>query len=163
MVVTSGADDIVSGSVDWLRSQQSCLDAVDIFNIGGKLTPGIFQYRLWVRMEGSEKTSVVIAHDGGWAAPNIYNTMRFPRLLLNVWADPLRDAQKNNIDPAVQRRAQNVFDVFDQQLHRTAGADVMWGTLRILSCVRLTEPTVIEVPDGDGLIRLQAYYAVTQG
>lgn len=163
MTVTFAGDDIVTGATAWLRSIPECVAAVDTFNISGKISPGIFGYRLWTRMEGSESTAVVIAHDGGWAAPNLYNTMRFPRLLLNVWADPRRDEQRNNVDPLVQQRVNGCFEVFDKALHRTAGAEVYWGSLRVLSCVRLTEPIIVDVSDGDGLVRLQAYYAVTQG
>lgn len=158
-------DDIVTGAVTYLLADPTCLGAVDVFNIGGRPAPGIFAYRLALPnlMEGSSNTAVVLAHDGGWAAPNLYNTLRFPRLLLNVWADPIRDAQKNNIDPLVQRRANACFETFDKVLHRCAGGDTRFGTLRVLDIVRLTEPTILDVPDGDGLVRLQAYYAVTQG
>lgn len=154
-------DDIVTGAVSYLLSMPQCLGAVDSFNIGGRPAPGIFAYRLSTVMEGSSATSVVIAHDGGWAAPNLTNTLRFPRLLLNVWADPIRDAQKNNIDPLVQRRANACFETFDSVLHRVGGGDVRFGTVRVIDCVRLTEPVMFDV--GDGLIRLQAYYAITQG
>jgi hypothetical protein len=154
-------DDIVTGAVTYLRAQPECVTAVDTFTIGGKPTPGIFGYRLSTVMEGSSATSVVIAHDGGWAAPNLYNTLRFPRLLLNVWADPIRDAQKNNIDPLVQRRANACFETFDKVLHRSFGEVIWFGTVRVVDCVRLTEPIMLD--GGDGLIRLQAYYAVTQG
>lgn len=158
-------DDVVTGAVSYLLSQPECLAAVDIFNIGGQPAPGIFAYRLALPnlMEGSSSTAVVVAHDGGWAAPNLFNTLRFPRLLVNVWADPIRDAQKNNIDPLVQRRANACFETFDKVLHRVGGGDVRFGTLRVIDIVRLTEPVILDVGDGDGLVRLQCYYAVTQG
>lgn len=156
-------DDIVTGCVKWLRAKTDVTDAVDTFQIGGQIGPGIWGYRLWTRMEGSSKTSVVISHDGGWAAPNMHNTLRFPRLVLNVWADPQRDAQKNDVDPWVQRRANRVFEVVDKHLHRITGPEMYWGDLRVVSCVRLTEPIRYPTPDGDGLIRLQAFYAVTEG
>lgn len=156
-------DDIVTGCVKYLRAQPELVAAVDQFNIGGKLGPGIWGYRTWTRMETSTRTAVVVSHDGGWAAPNLHNTLRFPRVLLNVWADPKRDGQANNIDPLVQRRATNVFETFDRYLHRPAGDALWWGTVRVVTTERLTEPVVLEVPDGDGLIRMQAYYAITQG
>lgn len=162
-VSMSVPDDLVSGALTYLRAQPELVAAVDVFNIGGKLTPGIFPYKLWDKMEGSQSTAVVIAHDGGWAAPNLDNTLRFPRLLVNVWTDPVRDANGNNVDPAVQRRAYACFDIFDKYLHRVAGGEQYWGTLRIIDCLRLTEPVFVDVTDGDGLVRLQAYYAITQG
>lgn len=162
MSVTA-TEDIVTGAVRYLRTQPEVLDAVDTFTINGKLTPGVFSYRLWTRMEGSQSTAVVIQHDGGWATPNIHNTLRFPRLVLNVWADPLRDEQNNNVDPRVQGRANACFEIVDRFLHLTAGPDRMFGSIRVVSCVRITEPVIYDVQDGDGLVRLQASYAVTQG
>lgn len=156
-------EDIVTGCVAYLQAQPEVLAAVDTFNIGGRVIDGVFGYRLWTRMEQSQKTSIVIAHDGGWAAPNMHNTLRFPRILLNVWADPLRDGTGNNIDPLVAGRANACFEIVDRFLHLTAGAERMFGSIRVISCVRLTEPVPIDVPDGDGLIRIQAYYAATQG
>lgn len=163
MTVTVLGDDIVTGAVSYLRSQPELIAAVDAFNIGGKLTPGIFHYKLWTVMEGSQSTCVVISHDGGWAAPNLTNTLRFPRLVLTVWTDPLRDGNGNNIDPAVRLRANACFETFDKYLHVVGGGEMRWGTLRIIDCLRLTEPVFIDVPDGDGGVRLQTYYAVTQG
>lgn len=156
-------DDVVTGALAWLRAKPDVVDAVDMFNIGGTIGPGIWGYRAWTRMEGTGKTAVVIAHDGGWAAPNTHNTLRFPRLVVTVWADPKRDATKNDIDPYVQKRADACFQVLDKHLHRTGGPSIFWGTLRVVTCVRLTEPNMYPVPDGDGLIRLQTFYAVTEG
>lgn len=159
------ADDIVSGAVTYLRAQPDAIAAVSTFNISGKLVAGIFQYRTWVPMEGSASTCVVLSNEGGWAAANTHNTLRFPRLTLNVWADPIRDNNPNNVsDPGeVMRRVFAVYRVFDAYLHRTAGSEVMWGQLRVISSVRLTEPLIFAVPDGDGLVRCQVTYAVTEG
>lgn len=157
-------DDIVSGAVTYLRAQPECVAAVGSFVIGGRATAGIFQYRTWAKMEGSQSTSVVLASDGGWTGPNIQNTLRFPRLTMNIWADPLRDSTNNVIDPGeVMRRAFATYRVFDKYLHRTGGPEVMFGTLRIISIVRLTEPITYVIPDGDGAVRCQVLYAATEG
>jgi hypothetical protein len=158
------ADDIVSGAVTYLLAQPEIVAAVDSYIIGGKQTPGIFQYRTWTPIEGTSTTCAVLTSDGGWAGANLYNTLRFPRLTCNIWADPIRDAGRNLADPGeVMRRSFAVYKVFDKYLHRTAGAEVYFGTLRIISSVRLTEPTIIVVPDGDGLVRCQTTYAITEG
>lgn len=156
-------DDIVTGATKYLQAQPECLTAVDTFNISGRVVPGIFAYQLGVRMEQSQRTSVLITHDGGWAAPNIVNSMRFPRLLLSVLADPLRDGNGNARDPMLQRRANACFETFDKYLHCIGSGEMWWGSLRVLDSIRLTEPSVNSVGDGDGLIRMQAYYAITQG
>lgn len=157
-------DDIVSGAVTYLRAQPELIDAVSTFVIGGQPTAGIFQYRPWAKFEGTGKTGAVISNEGGWATANMHNTLRFPRLTVNIWADPLRDNVHNVVDPGeVMRRAHATYRVFDKYLHRTGGPEVMWGQLRILACVRLVEPTIYIVPDGDGLVRCQVNYAVTEG
>lgn len=157
-------DDVVSGAVKFLLVQPEILEAVSSYIIGGQNTPGIFQYRTWTNIEGSSTTCAVLSSDGGWAGANMHNTLRFPRLTCNIWADPMRDAGRNVTDPGeVMRRCFAVYKVFDKYLHRTGGPEVYFGTLRIISSVRLTEPTILVVPDGDGLVRCQTTYAITEG
>ena len=158
------ADDIVSGAATYLLAQPEVLAAVSSFVIGGTNTPGVFQYRTWAKMEGSSATCAVLTNDGGWAGPNLHNTLRFPRLTLNIWADPIRDGNNNVTAPGeVLRRAFAVYKVFDTFLHRTTGPEVMFGQLRVITSVRLTEPIIYVVPDGDGLVRCQVIYAITEG
>lgn len=158
-------DDIVSGGVKFLLAQPECVAAVSTYIIGGRQVPGIFGYRPWNdTIEGTSTTCAVLSSEGGWAGANLHNTLRFPRLTLNIWADPQRDGGHNvTSQPEVMRRSFNVFRVFDRFLHRTGGDAVMFGTLRVVSSTRLTEPSVLTVPDGDGLVRLQTSYAVTEG
>ncbi len=155
-------DDIVSGAVAFLYSKPDVLAVLGSDPDG----PWLFQYELWAKdlIEGSESTALVISSDGGWAGPNLQNTLRFPRLQIDVYADPIRDHGNNVIDPGeVQRRAYRAFQVVDKYLHRVNSETQMWGTIRTVSCSRLTEPVVYRVPDGDGLLRCQVYYAVAQG
>ncbi len=158
-------DDIVAGAVTWLMSKPDVTSAVSMVEIDGKLVPALYQYRIWqTNIEGTGNTACVIDHDGGWAGPNTYNTLRFPRLVCNIWADPIRDDIQNTTDfGEVRRRANVVFQAVDRHLHRPGGPDLMWGGVRVISSVRLTEPNIYAVPDGDGLVRLQAYYAIVQG
>lgn len=158
------ADDIVSGAVKYLLAQPDCRDAVSSYIIDGQSTPGIFQYRTVGEIEGTSTTCAVLSNEGGWAGANLHNTLRFPRLTLNIWADPMRDAGHNATDlNEVMRRCFAVYKVFDRFLHRTGGDAVMFGGLRVITSTRLTEPTIIVVPDGDGLVRLQVSYAVVEG
>lgn len=155
--------DIVNGTVLYLKSQPEVVAAVGTFDIQGVPTPGVFSYQLAVPMEQSQQIAVVVEHEGGWATPNLHNTLRFPRLLINVWADPLRDADGNNNDPRVRARANDCFEIIDKFMHLSAGADLMFGPIRVVDCVRLTEPVTDLVRDGDGMVLLRAYYAATQG
>jgi hypothetical protein len=154
-------DDIVQGAVKYLVA---LTDIKAVLGAETDGTPWLFQHTLWVTMEQSQGTAAVIQHAGGWAGANEHNTLRFPRLGLEIWADPIRDSGGNVTAPGeTQRRIQAAYDAFDKRLHRPAPATQMWGTVRTVSCVRLGEPTIYLVPDGDGLLRLQGFYAVTQG
>lgn len=157
-------DDIVSGAVKYLRAQPEIVAAVSTYVISGRPTAGVFQYRPWAKIEGSQGTAAILTSEGGWTSPNLSNTLRFPRLTLNIWADPRRNDQNNVVDPGeVMRRAFATYRVFDKFLHRTGGPEVMFGQLRVISSVRMTEPVTYFVPDGDGLVRCQVIYAVTEG
>ena len=154
-------DDIVSAVVAYLGAQ---LDVLAVLGTDTDETPWLYQYRLWAPVEGTGSTAAVLSCDGGWTGPNLHNTMRFPRLLLSVWADPMRDASGNVTDYGeVNRRVSHAYEAIDKHLHRAGGEAQMWASVRTVSCSRLTEPFVYAVPDGDGLLRLQTYYAVCQG
>jgi hypothetical protein len=158
------ADDIVSAATKYLRAQGDVTAAVSTFVIDGAPTPGVFQYSLWDTLEGTGGTACVLSTEGGWAAPNTHNTLRFPRLTLTIWVDPIRDGGGNNHDPGeAYRRSNAVFAVIDRHLHRTAGREQMWGGLRVVSSTRLTEPVTSQATDGNGLLRTLTYYAITQG
>ncbi len=165
MTAPVNTDDLVSGCAAYLLAQPEIVAAVSEYLIGGVLSAGIFQYRPWAKIEGSSGTAIVLTADGGgWAAANMHNTLSFPRLTVNIWADPVRDGMRNVTDPGeVMRRAYAVQKIVDRFLHRTGGPEVYFGTLRIISSVRLTEPFTYVVADGDGLVRSQTMYAITEG
>lgn len=153
-------EDIVGAATKYLLTKADLCAAVG--NTNGK--PWITQYALWKEFESSQSTAIVITSDGGWAGPNLHNTLRFPRLTVSVWGDPIRDQAFNAIQTAeVRRRVNLVYQLVDAYLHRPQGTDEMWSTIRTVSSVRLTEPDILAVPDGDGMVRLQVNYAVTQG
>jgi hypothetical protein len=158
------ADDIVSGCVKYLRAQPEVVAAVSTFVIGGQPGPGIWAYSPWDTVEGSSGTAIIISSEGGWSGPNLHNTLNFPRITLNIWADPMRDHGRNAARPGeVMKRAHATYKVVDKYLHRTAGAEIYFGSLRIIECLRLTEPVIYVVPDGDGMVRCQNFYAITEG
>lgn len=160
MTTPVAADDIVQGAVKYLLTQPACVAAVGTTDAG---TPLIFQHSVFVPIEGRSTTAAVIAYSGGDGA-NVHNTMRFPRIMLEIWADPLRDRGRNTVDPGeVWRRINATFTVFDRALHRPQGGVQMWGTVRTINCTRMAEPAVYPVPDGDGLLRAATFYGVEQG
>ena len=154
-------DDIVQGAVKYLLSQPRCVAAVGTTDIG---TPLIFQHQLFYPIEGKSTTAAVVTYNGGSESANLHNTMRFPRIMLELWADPLRNMGRNTVDPGeVWRRINAVFSIFDRALHRPQGGTQMWGSVRTISCQRMAEPIVYPVPDGDGMMRAATFYGVEQG
>lgn len=164
MTTPVASDDIVSGAVQYLMDQPEVVAAVSKYTIGGQVTPGIFGHQLPALIEGTSSTCLLLMNEGGWTTGNMENTLRFPRLTVNIWADPLRDNGRNASDPGeVMRRAFAVYKVVDKFLHRVAGPEVFFGTLRVITSVRATEPIIYMVPDGDGLVRCVINYALSEG
>lgn len=159
-MTTFVVDDLIQGAVKYLGAQGDVLELLGSYTDG---VPWLFQHTLWVTVEGSQRTAAVVSRAEGWAGPNQYNTMRFPRISLELYADPLRDAGNNITDPGeVQRRIEATYQLIDSHLHRPQGGVQMWGTVRTIGCTRLAEPSAYPVPDGGGLVRLQVFYGVTQ-
>ncbi len=155
-------DDLVQGAVKYLLGFYDVSTSLGVYADTG--APWLFQHTLWVTVEGSSSTAAVIARAGGWAGANQHNTMRFPRLALEIYADPIRDAAGNITDPGeAYRRIESVFDTFDRLLHRPASATQMWGEIRTIGSQRLGEPNVYPVPDGGGVLRLETFYGLAIG
>lgn len=155
-------DDLVQGAVKYLAD---FADVVAVLGMFGDGTPYLFQHELWAELEGTGGTAAVIRRAGSWSGANPHNRLRFPRIALDLWADPLRDPAGHTSQPGeVHRRLEGVYFVFDDRLHRPTGDTQMWGEIRTIGCLRLGEPTEpLAVADGDGLLRQTVYYAVSQG
>lgn len=162
MTAPVDTDDVVQGAAKVLLSHP---EVVALLGVNPDGSPYLFQYRLGApELEGSSQTAVVVSSDGGWTTPNVHNTLRFPRLVVQVFADPMRDATGNTKNfPEVQRRVDVVFATVDRVLHRPQSGIQMWGSVRTLSCARLSDPVTYSVPDGDQLLRSTFTYAVTVG
>lgn len=162
MAAPVDTDHLVQGVVKWLQGFSDVLEVLGATTVSH--VPYLFQTNLWVTMEGSQSTAAVFSRAGGWAGPNLHNTMRFPRIQLEIFADPLRDTGNRVTDPGeVERRIDAVHKIIDRHLHRPQNGVQWWGSVRTIGCTRLAEPTVYPVPEGGGLQRLQAFYGVIEG
>lgn len=162
MTTPVAEDDLVQGCVKWLST------LTDVTALLGRFpythTPYLFQRQMWVNLENSSSTACVVSYSGGWTGPNQHNTMRFPRLLVEVTVDPLRDDAGMFVDPAeADRRLEAVYKVLDRHLHRPQSGTQMWGNVRTIASTRLAEPITFSVPDGGGMRRLQVFYGVMEG
>ena len=160
-MTTPTLDDFVQGATKHLLAQPTLLAALGR-TPGG--TPMLFQHQLYAPVEGTSASALVVSSGGSWAAANTYNTVRFPRLHIEMYCDPKRDMGRNTVDPGeVYRRVDSLFGILDRILHRPQGGTQMWGTVRTISCVRAVEPRPYRVPDGDGLMRAEIFYSVEMG
>ena len=155
-------DDLVAGAVKMLAAQPDVLAVLGAYP--ATAVPYLFQHTLWDKVEGTGSTAAVIARRGGWAPPNPHNTMRFPRLSLEVWCDPQRDTSGQVTDPGeAYRRIQAAYEVIDAHLHTTGPRGGNWGGVRVLGSSRLADPAAFPIADGDGLLWLQVFYGVVEG
>ncbi len=154
-------DDLVQGAA---KHPLAITDVVAVLGTTDSGTPWLFQHYCYATVEGTSSTAAVLGYGGGWSGGNEHNTLNFPRLSLVLYADPLRDVNKNITEPGeVYRRIMNAFMVIDRHLHRPQGGVQMWGDIRTLSCVRTAEPNLYPVPSGEGVLRAQTFYAIEQG
>ena len=155
-------DDIVSGCVRHLLSFSDVTDMVPSSVVGEEAY--IFQWTLQMIIETTQSSAVVVSQVGSWAAPNIHNTLKFPRISVEFYADPLRDNGRNYTDlTEVRRRINALYNAVDKRLHRPQAGEQMWGSIRTLECTRLGEPVIYEIPNGDGALRGQVFYGVVVG
>lgn len=121
----------------------------------------IFQDRLYTMVEGTSQVAVVLSQRGAWTSPNSYNTLRTPRIVVEIYADPTRSNSRLEVRDAGDK-AMAVFEAIDSHLHMVSGI-ASWDGLRIVGSTRLDEPEVFDVPDGDGMVRAQVFYGVGVG
>jgi len=133
----------------------------------------LFVRELGVVVEGSGLAAVVLSVAGGWARPNAHNTAHFPRLLVDVYADPSRSSGSGIARPDAVARAWSVRAVLDRELHRPYAFSQVWGALpdmnppdpglRVWGSQSLVVPDVFPVPDWVGGARLRAEYGLSTG
>lgn len=154
-------DDPTQGMVKYLLSIPVITSAVGAFDDG---TPWIFQDSLFKTIESTQQAAIVVTRTGGWAAPNEYNSAEFPRMQVNFYVDPARDAANNVTSKGeARRRAYELYKIVDPYLHLKRGTDSYWGDIRVIGSHRINEFDISIVPEGDGVLRGACDYALTLG
>lgn len=125
-------------------------------------------------VEKSQTCLIVITEENGWANANDYNTARFPRLQLDIWADPTRNADGSVQKKDAKLKIEAVYNAVDKYLHLVdnslpSGAFHKWGTAaqiangtakRIVSSKRSGEPSYSATFDNTGGYMARLYYNV---
>lgn len=151
-----------------LAASQACLAVLGPQPRGAADPVWLFLRELAAVIEGSGQAGALVATDGPWSRPNQHNTARFPRVRLEIHADPTRE---NGVitQRDAESRAFHVWEPFDDELHRVTGFSELWGVqegdpgLRVWGAQRLSYPEVFSVQDWEGGARLVCYYGLNVG
>lgn len=152
------------------------LQQADVTSLVGsdELGPWIHANRPEALVENSETVLVVISVENGWGA-NQHNTARFPTLVVDIWADPTRNAGMDVARYDAELKAEAVYKAIDKHFHRVdnsvpGGGGVYWGTatqiadktgVRINSSSRENEPNYLPAFDGGGACVATVRYNVS--
>ena len=163
-------DDVASGAVRYLTQFADVTAMLGSFSLSDPQTanagrPWLFadnNQGVLATMEGSSAAAVVCGDFGGWDVPPMLGTLRFRRLRVDVWVDPLRDANRSVTETSslTTNRGLAVFAATQFRLQRTDNDAIFWGDLCTVGCQLLTDIQFTPVPDGDWLQRGTAYYGV---
>lgn len=135
-------------------------------------TPWLFQdtyddNRPFRDPKGTGMAAVVVGFRDSWGV-NAHNTMGMPLIQVLVYADLTRHVDGTPQARDAKDRAVRVWEAVDALLHDSGG--VLGGlrvtltnpatTVTLVSSQRAEGPSVLPVPDGDGMERLMARYEV---
>lgn len=152
---------------NYLRQQE---DLTELVGTSKNFSSWIWADKPLGKIEGYGKIApqrsalIVIVEDNGWAQPNDHNTLRFPRVYIDVWADPTRNpdgsVQMQDADDkidAIHRKVMKYLHLVD--MGDRNGMPVCWGTKEqmetwtgsiISSSSKNQEPVYSDVRDGNG-------------
>lgn len=152
--------DIVLAARRMLAAESS---VTDLLGSDTRYDTWLFTDTLYAQVENSQTCAVVLTGEGSWSAPNDYNTARFPRLGVTIYADPQRDEQNNLTVDDTREKIMNVHAALFHLLHLVHGHAVLWDDVRVLRSSCLNEPQVRLWVDADHAASAQVFYAVGVG
>lgn len=129
------------------------------------LGPWVFDEKpTGAKIERTQKCLIVINEGPQWTSPNTHNTLKFPTLLVDIWADPTRNPDgsvqledaKAKIE-AIQKQVDRVLNLIDSGT--PAGGLWIFGTeaqvtsktgVAVSESKRSSGPEYAEVTDSEG-------------
>ena len=84
-------------------------------------------------IENTSKCMIVISEGAPWTSPNEHNTLRFPTLLVDIWADPSRNPDKSVKRQDAKDKIVKISTQVNRHMHRVdsgsaAGGMIFWGS-----------------------------------
>lgn len=150
-------DDVIAGMCRWLRAMPPLAGWVAADTDGGPLIVQDVAPPLDAHLADN---AVVLAHAGPLASP-VDHGATATRVLVEVWAAPILDADGAPVEPSeTRRRVLACWRAFDRVINRPQGGTVAWGGVDTYWCDRLADATTYEVPDTGGVWRAFGFYGV---
>ena len=126
----------------------------------------VFDETPYARFEGTSKCLIVVNEEGTWTFPNEHNSMRFPKLIIDVWADPTRNPDKSVKVQDAKTKIEDIGKHLNRHFHLVdggtpTGMPFVWGTAEeiaaksgvvITGSQRLNGPEYSPVTDSQGSI-----------
>lgn len=86
-----------------------------------------------VTIENNGRCLVVVTEDDQWASPNQHNTMDFPQVFVDIWADSTRNSDRSVQVFDAKDKILKIKPLIDRHLHlvnlsNPEGLPYMWGT-----------------------------------
>lgn len=127
-----------------------------------------------VKVEGTQKCLIVINEYRPFTSPNEHNTMRFPQLTVDIWADPTRNSNKSVKVYDADTKIETIQKQIDAVLHTVdmgtpGGMPHIWGTAAqvaaktgsvVAGSSRLDGPDYSDVKDSEGTRMGRLLYGV---
>lgn len=125
----------------------------------------------------SNSTCLIVVNEGEpWTDPNEHNTMKFPTIIVDIWADPTRNEDRSTKIPDATEKIETIQDVVDRHLHLVDAADLqgyprVWGTAEqiasrtgvvITGSVRRSGPEYSPIRDADDAWMGRLVYGVNK-
>lgn len=162
--------DIVSDVQTYLQADSGIQELVGVDGYIGQdqawVNGWIWDSQLEDRIEGSEKCAIVVSYAGPWGSPLEGNTVRFPAVVVDIWADPTRNEDGSVYEHDAKAKCFRIYDRVDRALHlvnrdREDGGAIFFGLTRIFSSERLADPDLQWVSDSNGARMLRGRYGIT--
>lgn len=135
----------------------------------------IFDQRpIGVKIENTQRCMIVVNEFRPYTAPNDHNTMRFPQITIDIWADPTRNSNKSVKTYDADTKIERIQKEIDAVMHTVdmgtpGGMPHIWGTAEqvanktgsvIAGSTRIDGPDYSDVKDSDGTRMGRLLYGV---
>lgn len=127
-----------------------------------------------VVIEGTSKCAIVVSEVGTHDIMNQHNTLKFPRLEIDIWADPTRNTDGSKRLDDADDKIEAIAKVVDNHFHLVssdtpAGDIIVWGStkqitegkgLYVAGSSRISGPDVSPIEDVEGGLMGRYVYGV---